>query len=205
MSSVDMAVPSDPPPRPPFGMMEAQDCMQMRHRRVEVNADFPLQRIDAISPVGGLMRIQIRPAETAEVAGIFSVRATVNENTLSVAELADMGITPESVTAMIDAELCAWVAVEGDTVVGFSMIDQEEGSLFAVFVRPSHEGRGVGRSLVNEAEKQLFARHTTCCLETGGTTRAAGFYRRLGWSNEQDVGNGDIRLEKRLPGMSASS
>lgn len=145
------------------------------------------------------MSIQIRPAETADVAGIFNVRTSVNENTLSVAELADMGITPESVAAMIAAELCAWVAVESETIVGFSMIDQQEGSLFAAFVLPSHEGRGVGRSLVNEAEKQLFAQHAACWLETGSATRAAGFYRRLGWLNEQDAGNGDIRLEKRRP------
>lgn len=145
------------------------------------------------------MNIQIRPAETADVASIFAVRTSVKENALSVADLADMGITPESVAAMIAAEPCAWVAVESETVIGFSMIDQEEGSLFAAFVLPSHEGRGVGRSLVNEAERHLFARHSTCWLETGGTTRAAGFYRRLGWLNEQDAGNGDIRLEKRRP------
>lgn len=100
---------------------------------------------------------------------------------------------------MIAAEPCAWVAVESEMVVGFSMIDQEEGSLFAAFVLPSHEGRGVGRSLVNEAEKHLFARHGVCWLETGSKTRAADFYRRLGWSNEQDAGNGDIRLEKPRP------
>ncbi len=145
------------------------------------------------------MSIQIRPAETGDVAGIFNVRTSVNENALSVAELADMGITPESVTAMIAAEPCAWVALEGETIIGFSMIDQEDASLFAAFVLPSHEGRGVGRTLVSEAEKHLFARHAACWLETGRTTRAAGFYRRLGWSNEQDAGNGDIRLEKRRP------
>lgn len=145
------------------------------------------------------MSIHIRPAETTDVAGIFTVRTSVNENTLSVAALTEMGITPAAVTAMIAAEPCAWVAIESGRIVGFSIIDQEEGSLFAAFVLPAHEGKGVGRGFAAEAEKNLFARHAVCWLETGRTTRAAGFYRRLGWTNEQDVGNGDIRLQKRCP------
>lgn len=143
------------------------------------------------------MSIQIRAAKAADVAGIFHVRTSVRENILSIRELADMGITAQAVIDMVSAELCAWVAVENNDVVGFSMINQDEGSLFAAFVLPSHEGKGIGRRLVLEAEGQLFARHAVCWLETGKTTRAAGFYRRLGWSNEQNAGNGDIRLEKR--------
>ncbi|PTE17339.1 GNAT family N-acetyltransferase [Cereibacter changlensis JA139] len=143
------------------------------------------------------MSIQIRAAETTDVAGIFHVRTSVKENVLSAAELKSMGITEDSITAMIENGPCAWVAVEDSEVIGFSMIDAEEGSLFAAFVLPSHEGRGVGRRIVEAAERELFTRHAVCWLETGSTTRAAQFYRRLGWSNEQDIGNGDIRLEKR--------
>lgn len=143
------------------------------------------------------MSVRVRAAGTADVASIFYVRTSVNENALSFTELAAMGITVETVTDMIRAAPCAWIAVENGAVVGFSMIDQEGGSLFAAFVLPSHEGRGIGRRLVAEAERQLFARHPVCWLETGRATRAAGFYGRLGWSNEQDAGNGDIRLEKR--------
>lgn len=146
---------------------------------------------------GSLMSIQIRPAETRDVAGIFHVRTSVNENVLSSAELAAMGITEDAITDMINSDLCAWVAVEGGEIIGFSMIDVDEGSLFAAFVLPSYEGLGVGRHLVDAAEEQLFARHSVGWLETGKATRAAGFYRRLGWGNEQNVGNGDIRLEKR--------
>jgi ribosomal protein S18 acetylase RimI-like enzyme len=143
------------------------------------------------------MRIQIRPAETRDVSGIFKVRTSVNENVLSRSELADMGITEDSIATMISGNTCAWVALDGDSIVGFSMIDADEGSLFAAFVLPSHEGLGIGRLLVDAAEEKLFSNHDVGWLETGGTTRAAGFYRRLGWGNEQDIGNGDIRLEKR--------
>jgi len=143
------------------------------------------------------MTIQIRAAEAADVPGIFRVRTSVNENVLSMGQLADMGITVEAITAMIATGPCAWVAVDDGEVIGFAMIDAVEGSLFAAFVLPSHEGRGIGRQLVEIAERHLLDRHAVCWLETGATTRAAGFYRRLGWTNEQDVGGGDIRLEKR--------
>lgn len=142
------------------------------------------------------MQIQIRLAKPADVDGMFFVRTAVTENILTMAQMADMGITQASVTEMLIISPCAWVAVEGDRVVGFSMIDPEEGSLFAAFVLPSHEGQGIGTRLVLSAEKTLFQNHATAWLETGKATRAAGFYRRLGWGNERDIGQGDIRLEK---------
>lgn len=151
----------------------------------------------AYLPLQGVMSIQIRAAETADVAGIFHVRISVSENALSRIELAGMGITEASITAMIESDTCAWVAVEGDDIIGFSMIDADEGTLFAAFVLPSHEGMGAGRLLVETAEARLFSRHRVIWLETGKATRAAGFYRRLGWGREQEVGDGDIRLEKR--------
>lgn len=142
---------------------------------------------------------EYRLARAADVAGIFHVRISVSENHLSRAQLAEMGITEDAITDMIATEPCAWVAVEGDQVLGFSMIDNEEGSLFAAFVLPAHEGRGIGARLVALAEAELFHHHPAIWLTTGATTRAAGFYRRLGWGNQSDIGDGDIRLEKRRP------
>lgn len=102
----------------------------------------------------------------------------------------------------------AWVVVEGDRIVGFPMIDATAGSLFAAFVLPRHEGRGIGRQLVAAAERQLRSRHAVAWLETGTSTRAEGFCRRLGWCavqdsatrdiGAQDIGDRDIRLQKRL-------
>ncbi|MGA0614212.1 GNAT family N-acetyltransferase [Paracoccus sp. KR1-242] len=143
--------------------------------------------------------MQIRPATPADVSAIFHIRTSVTENQLTTAELAGMGITPASITAMILASPCAWVADKDGQVVGFSMIDPDTGSLFAAFVLPVHEGQGIGRKLVKAAEDALFANHPVTWLETGKTTRAASFYRHLGWSNERQADAGDIRLEKRRP------
>lgn len=139
---------------------------------------------------------EIRLARKADVGDIFHIRTSVTENALSLAELAEMGITETNIADVIQGAPCAWVAVVESQVVGFSMIDPQVGSLFAAFVLPSHEGNGIGKRLVNGAESALFKTHETIWLETGRNTRAAGFYRHLGWGHEQDVGGGDIRLEK---------
>ncbi|WP_372397460.1 GNAT family N-acetyltransferase [Azospirillum sp. HJ39] len=143
------------------------------------------------------MYIQIRLARPSDVGGIFRVRTSVNENLLTVAEMAGMGITEASVAEMIHNAPCAWVACDDAQIVGFSMIDPDEGSLFAAFVLPSHEGKGIGKELVQAAEDALFSKHALAWLETAKTSRAAGFYRHLGWGSERDIGDGDIRLEKR--------
>lgn len=143
------------------------------------------------------MPAEIRPALLSDVPDVFRVRTSVRENHLSIEQLAQMGITEEAVAEMIAASACAWVAVVDDEVVGFSMIDVDEASLFAAFVLPAFEGRGLGKKLVLAAEAQLFRHHGEIWLETGRDTRAAGFYRALGWGNGEDIGNVDIRLTKR--------
>lgn len=141
----------------------------------------------------------IRCAETTNVDAIFDVRTSVTENILDRAQLTRMGITTDSIAQMIRHAPCAWVAVDAGTVVGFSMIDLSAGSLFAAFVLPAHQGRGIGKALVQAAESALFHRHEVVWLETGKTTRAAEFYRSLGWGNATDITDRDIRLEKPRP------
>ncbi|QYO76818.1 GNAT family N-acetyltransferase [Devosia salina] len=147
----------------------------------------------------------IRPAQPADVEAIFDVRTAVTENILDRSQLAEMGITPATITKMIRQSACAWVAIEDDRVVGFSMADLEGGSLFAAFVLPSREGQGIGKTLVAVAENALFERHAVIWLETGKTTRAAGFYRHLGWANPVEITEWDIRLEKSKPAAEAPS
>jgi len=142
---------------------------------------------------------KIRPAEPADVPALFHIRTSVRENHLSREQLAGLGITETSIAEMISSGPCAWVAVSGDEVVGFSMIDITEGSLFAAFVLPSHEGMGFGAELVRVAENGLFRRHSEIWLETAENSRAAGFYKHLGWGNEVKVEDDQIRLTKARP------
>ena len=73
--------------------------------------------------------------------------------------------------------------------------------LFAMFVRPAFENRGLGRLLMAAAEAELFQAHERIFLVTDGRQeiRANGFYQRLGWTVVSRVDAQDVRYEKRRP------
>lgn len=142
------------------------------------------------------MSITIREALVSDVDSIFDIRTSVVENHLSREEMRQMGITESVVADMIQNSRCAWVAVNNQDVIGFSMTIPDEGCLFAAFVLLEYEGKGVGRRLVMAAEHALFMHHDKIWLETDKKSRAAGFYKHLGWGNETEINDADIRLEK---------
>lgn len=112
------------------------------------------------------MNINIRTAKAADVDAIFYVRTSVTENHLSREEMRRIGVTENVVADMIEKSHCAWVATENEKIIGFSMILPDEACLFAAFVLPEYEGRGIGRRLVELAEKELFRHHEIAWLET---------------------------------------
>ncbi|MBB3307734.1 MULTISPECIES: GNAT family N-acetyltransferase [unclassified Enterobacter] len=142
------------------------------------------------------MSIYIRTARLSDIEGMFDVRTSVIENHLSREEMRQMGITESVVGDMVEKSLCAWVATENNKIIGFSMIFPDEGCLFAAFVLPEYEGKGIGRRLVMLAEQELFQHHEIAWLETDKNSRAAKFYMQLGWGNETDLNGTDIKLEK---------
>lgn len=142
------------------------------------------------------MNISTRAAQLSDIDSIFDVRTSVVENHLSREEMQQMGINESVVADMIKQSQCAWVATVNDNVIGFSMILPDDGCLFAAFVLPEYEGRGIGRSLVQLAEHELFKHHEIAWLETDKNSRAAQFYVQLGWGNKTNINDTDIRLEK---------
>ena len=140
--------------------------------------------------------MEIRLGRVSDIPQITLVRTSVNENHLSVEQMEEMGITEASTAQMITASPCCWVAVVNAKVVGFSMVNNEDGCLFAAFVLPDYEGQGIGSSLLEVAEEQLFKVHSLAWLETTKSSHAASFYRNKGWGNEKLVGPDYIRLEK---------
>lgn len=142
------------------------------------------------------MTFTVRPAKASDVPAMFHIRTHVRENMLSMDELAALGITPQSVAQMLDGPACAWVAEMNGDIAGFALSDLKDACLFAIFVAPEHEGAGIGRALVQQAEDTMLAHHSKIWLETLRGSRADGFYRHLGWHEAADAGPGDVRLEK---------
>ena len=140
--------------------------------------------------------IVFREANAADVPAMFDVRTSVVENAMTWEQLADVGITPATVAASLMTHRKAWVAERGDEIVGFAMADENDGSIFALFVRPADEGRGIGTRLLDLAVRWLWDRGTSVVtLTTGPETRAAAFYARRGWRDVRILPNGEVRFE----------
>ena len=145
--------------------------------------------------------MSLRVATARDVPALFDVRTAVRENHLDLAQLAERGVAPPSITAMLardDAR--TWVAEASGRVVAFAMADAALGTVFALFVHPAAEGRGHGRALLAVAEAWLFAAGwETIWLNTGREpwNRAHGVYRAAGWRMTGDADHDDVRYEKR--------
>jgi GNAT superfamily N-acetyltransferase len=150
------------------------------------------------------LRVAAAEAESADMAAMTRIRTSVSENLLSVEQLSELGITAESVAALLRTTGRGWIASLGGVDAGFAIADAAEATIYGMFVLPSHEGRGIGRRLMAEAEAWLFA--AGCAELWLGTdadpaVRAHGFYRRLGWIADGETlgidGMPEIRYIKR--------
>lgn len=144
--------------------------------------------------------VTFREATASDMPGISVVRQSVTENPLSIEQLAARGITNESVAAAFLKELKGWVAEEDGRIVGFSMADRETSSLWALFVLPECELRGIGGRLHDVAIAWLRENGARdLWLTTSAGTKAARFYERRGWIATGVDEYGDIRYELRQP------
>jgi len=96
--------------------------------------------------------MKVRVATESDVEALFDIRTSVHENHQSLEELAAIGVTPASVGEMLRTTSRAWLAEVDGQPVAFSMADAQQGTIFAMFVRPGYEGFGLGRALMQETE-----------------------------------------------------
>ena len=142
----------------------------------------------------------IRPARADDLPAITHVRISVIENHMSVAQMAERGITPDRILAdMAAGELGAWVAEEYGEIIAFAMADRRDASIFALFTLPGKEGRGFGSALLAQAEAWLMAMgHSEAWLTTATGSRAATFYALKGWRATEEGDPGDTFFRKTL-------
>lgn len=132
----------------------------------------------------------IREANTEDIPGLIEVRGAVRENILSSV------IPVERIVAGLEVRGKGWVAEEGEHIVGFSMADLEESMIWALFLLPDWEGRGIGRALLQQAVDWLWSQGCkSIWLTTAPGSRAEGFYAHLGWAATGLTDKGEVRFE----------
>ncbi|MGF6472102.1 GNAT family N-acetyltransferase [Paraburkholderia youngii] len=76
-----------------------------------------------------------------------------------------------------------YVAVDRGSVVGTGMLTLASGQVDAIFVRPSHMGRGIGRKMLDFLQA-LAAEHGLDAMRLDATLNAVPIYRKCGWSGD---------------------
>lgn len=141
-------------------------------------------------------RPTFREAHSADIASIFDVRTAVRENHLGAEGLAARGITPQSVAQSFEGHSRGWVADVDGRIAGFAIADRSSRSIFALFIHPDFDGRGLGTRLLRLAASWLMPSPADpIWLTTGQRTKAETFYRRRGWRQVRIEDDGQIRFE----------
>jgi GNAT superfamily N-acetyltransferase len=82
--------------------------------------------------------------------------------------------------------------VEGEAV-GFCVASLKDDSIWALFVKPGYEGRGIGTRLLKQATGWLFGLGASrIILSTDANTRADRMYERQGWKRGELKPDGEV-------------
>ena len=133
-----------------------------------------------------------RQAVSGDIPQIQVVRNAVKENMLS-----DPALVPDSdCENYINQRGRGWVCEISGTIVGFSIIDLVDHNVWALFVHPDHDKKGIGKRLHDVMIDWYFSMtRNTVWLGTAPGTRAESFYRKAGWREVGLHGKGEIKFE----------
>lgn len=133
-----------------------------------------------------------REASTTDIAQMHTVRIAVKENPLPDPGL----ITPAGYEDFLTRRGKGWVCEIDGRIVGFAIIDLMEHNIWALFIQPRFEGKGIGKKLHDKMMDWYFSQtNETVWLGTAPGTRAEVFYRKAGWKQTGIRPNGEIRFE----------
>lgn len=133
-----------------------------------------------------------REAQLTDISQIQHVRHAVHENRLS-----DPSLVPdEDVEEYITNRGRGWVCEIEHTIVGFAIADLIENNIWALFVHPDFEAKGIGKKLHCIMMDWYFVQtNEKVWLGTEPNSRAEKFYRMLGWKEAGIHGKGEIKFE----------
>jgi GNAT superfamily N-acetyltransferase len=133
-----------------------------------------------------------REAQTRDIVQIQYVRNAVKENVLS-----DPSLVPDhDVEEYIHNRGKGWVCEIDDKIVGFAIADLVDNNIWALFIHPDHEAKGIGKKLHRMMMDWYFLQtKEKVWLGTAPNSRAEIFYRMQGWKEVGVHGKGEIKFE----------
>ncbi len=136
-----------------------------------------------------------REAEIRDIKQIQLVRNSVTENVLSNPALVSDADCEEFLTQRGKGWICEIEA----RLVGFAIADLKENNIWALFIHPEYEGKGIGSKLHDMMLDWYFRQgKKVVWLGTAPRTKAERFYRKHGWKETGTHGKGEIKFEMTL-------
>lgn len=133
-----------------------------------------------------------REAQIADIPQIQIVRNSVKENTLSNPEL----VSDKDCEVFMFERGKGWVCEIENRIVGFAIADLQKENIWALFIHPDFEKKGIGRKLHDVMLKWYFEQpKEKVWLGTAFNTRAEQFYRKAGWKETGMHGTKELKFE----------
>ena len=135
--------------------------------------------------------MNFRQAIPEDIPQIQIVRNSVKENQLSNPNLIPDDLVEEFITKRGKGFVCEI----DDKIVGFSIVDFVENNVWALFLLPEFEGKGIGKKIHQLMLDEYFSKtKETIWLSTEANSRAETFYKKQGWKNAGLHGN-EVKFE----------
>lgn len=134
----------------------------------------------------------IREAVVDDIIQIQFIRNSVKENVLSNPGL----VTDEDCEEYITVRGKGWVCEIENQIVGFAIVDLIENNIWALFLDPGYERKGIGQLLHNTMLDWYFMQtEDKVWLSTAFNTRAEKFYKKAGWMDAGMHGTKEVKFE----------
>ncbi len=142
-----------------------------------------------------------RESEINDISQIQFVRNAVKENRLS-----DPALVPDKdVEEYMMKRGKGWICEVDKRIVGFAIVDLIENNVWALFVLPDFEAKGIGKKLHQIMMDWYFVQtKEKIWLGTAPDSRAYEFYKMQGWEEAGVHGKGEIKFEMDIETWSAN-
>ena len=134
----------------------------------------------------------IREAMVSDIPVLHSIRMSVRENVLLTPAL----VTENDYKDHLENLGKGWLCEADGVATGFAIINCQDSSVWALFIRPEFEGRGMGRRLQEIMLRCYFENNSRpVWLTTQKGTRAEKFYLNSGWVKLGTTSQGEIKFQ----------
>lgn len=150
------------------------------------------------------MNYLIRKAVPDDAPTCVVVRGKTRENAFSVEQLKAIGVTVDTWREGIrDGTLPGYVCLHDGQIIGYCFGAPDTGEIVVLALLPEHEGRGLGRTLLNRVVsdfKALGHQRLFLGCSADPQVRSYGFYRHEGWRSTGTVDAANDEVLELLTG-----